>query len=68
MKIGSIVKLSRPYSSNEDYKDALGIILRIYPSVLNSGKSLCVIRFVNIYNLEHIQIDIYQHRVDLIKE
>ena len=67
MKIGSIVRLSRPYLTNISYTDALGIIIKIYNSPV-TDESMCIVRFINELDLiTHIEIEIYTHRLDVIK-
>jgi len=68
MKIGSIVRLSRPYPSNSNYIDALGVVIKIYGSPV-TDESMCSVRFMDDLDLPaHIEIEIYTHRLDLIKE
>ena len=67
MKIGSIVRLSRPYPSNINYAGALGIIIKIYNSPV-TDEPTCRVRFINELDLiTHIEIEIYTHRLDVIK-
>ena len=68
MKIGSIVRLSRPYSSDISYNDALGVVIKIHGSPI-IDESICIVRFISeLHPPAHIEIEIYKHRLDLIKE
>jgi len=68
MKIGSIVRLSRPYSSDISYNDALGVVIKIYCSLV-ANEPVCIVRFTSeLDSPAHIEIEIYTHRLDLIKE
>lgn len=69
MIIGSVVRLSRPYYANEDYKDAVGIVEEIHNSKTDHDEFVCRVRFVDIcYPAMHKTIEIFQHRLDELKE
>ncbi len=69
MKIGSVVQLSRPYSGNESWRDEIGIITNIRISHTEPRQEVCVIRFVEPFDRTlHHTLEIYAHRLDLIKE
>lgn len=69
MKIGSVVKYSRPYSSNDVYKNAIGVIESMRMSTIFPGQVVYGVRVISIsYPLTHKHLEIFSERVDLIKE
>lgn len=68
MKIGSIVRLINPLSNNESYRNAVGVVLKVYLSTI-AGTPLCDIRFVDMeIPLKHHILTVCQHRVKILKE
>ncbi len=68
MKVGSVVKLINPWSANESYRNALGIVLRMFDSEITSEPS-CDVRFMDRdIPLIHYILTVYQHRLKVIKE
>ncbi len=69
MKVGSIVRLTNPYIGDMEYKNALGIVLRTYDSVLSPGDEICSIRFERYDDpLVHITKEIFKHRLSIVGE
>ncbi len=76
MKIGSVVQLSRPYSGNESYRDEIGVVTNIRISHTEPRQEVCVIRFTMLVMdanypdelMVHHSLEIYKHRLDLLKE
>lgn len=69
MKIGSIVRLIDPYGGDMEYRNAIGIVLKIYDSVLIPGKKMCHIRFQQYGDpLVHKIMEIYEYRLSIVKE
>lgn len=65
MKIGSIVRLVDPWKGNELYRDALGIVLKVY----RTDKYSCDVRVICMeISLKHRILSVYQHRVKVLKE
>lgn len=69
MKIGSIVRLIDPYDGDMKYRNAIGIVLKIYDSDISPGEEICHIRFQQHGDpLIHRIKEIYKCRLSIVKE
>ena len=65
MRIGDIVRLSRPWDHGEEYKDAIGIVENIGEYPLNE----CRVRLLDPTDkYTHYTFTCFKHRFDILKE
>lgn len=69
MKIGSIVRLSRPWEHGQEYKDVIGIVEKIDETNLQRGDS-CKVRIEDLRNkmCAHFTFTCFKSRFDILKE
>ena len=68
MKIGSIVRLSRPWEHGLEYKDSIGVIENIEETAFYKGDS-CRVRLIQLTDkYVHIYFSCLKHRFDILKE
>lgn len=69
MKIGNVVRIARPHTSDISYKDAIGVVEFIFESAASPKEMICYVRCISINApCTHIRREIFQHRLDLIRE
>ena len=69
VRIGSVVKLSRPYEGNISYLDEIGVVVSTRISRMEEEQLVCTVRFVDPCNRAiHQTLEIYAHRLDVLKE
>jgi len=66
IKVGSMVRLSRPYESDIYYKNCIGVVERIRHGKIYPDAVVCYTRFIKLGDIEHVTFEIYEHRLDLI--
>lgn len=68
MKVGSIVRLSRPWESGQKYKNAIGIVEDIEKTNIGEGDS-CRVRIEDPdYRCVHYSFTCFKYRFDILKE
>lgn len=69
MRIGSIVRLTRPLSVQVRYTNAIGVVENIRESLMDSSQMICSVRFEDYSSpLSHVSLGVFQHRLDLLRE
>ncbi len=67
MRIGSIVRLTRPWQFHDDYRNKIGVVVNMFFNIVD-GES-CNVRFEHVdKNLDHYIITTYTHRLDILEE
>ena len=67
MKIGSLVRLTRPWEGNLPYKNWVGIVVGIHMN--HDGEFLYDIRVDHhLYPMLHNILTAYPHRLDVLEE
>ncbi len=68
MKVGSIVRLSRPWEHGEEYKDSIGVVESAEETTVSNYDS-CRVRIEDPHNpCAHYFFTCYKHRFDILKE
>lgn len=68
MKVGSLVRLARPWEDRMDLKGIIGIITFIYNGD-DKDMAICDLRSISrVEPLVHMTVSVYLHQLDLIME
>lgn len=69
MKIGNIVRIARPYTSDIPYENAIGVVVHMVKSITSPEDMICYVRCISVETpCTHKTKEIFQHRLDLIKD
>ncbi len=69
MNTGSVVILTRPYEGNESFRDEMGVVIGTHISHCEPSQLMCTVRFTDPdFRPIHRTLEIYAHRLDVIKE